>query len=97
MTPSADLRAVWARIGAELDAACAAMPPAVRERPGDGGPFRSLAAYREYAAANEWELAFDALAAVARRVRAGRTVRRRLANAAGVMQDTDRAASWRSR
>lgn len=96
MTQRDELRAAWSRIAAELDAACAALPPSVRERPDEGGPFASIASYREAAAANEWELAWDALSAVARRAGAGRTVRRRLANAAGVMQDTRRAALWRS-
>ena len=52
----------------------------------------SLDAFREYADANEWELACDALAAVAARHRAGRACRRHLAAAKALLDGDDLAS-----
>lgn len=92
----AEIVAIWARVGGLLDRARAALPETTAPRAASKARRKSLRDFDEYAAANEWELAWDAVATVARATSAGPECWKLLAEAAELMALDDRAAAARS-
>lgn len=89
------IEAVWRSVGALLRVARAALPAPPKRGP---APWKSagrdaLAEFDDYAAANEWELAWDALAKAGRAASAGASFWSPMAEAARRMGLDDRAAA----